>query len=494
MTERTQEYAALAAGTYQDLLIGDRIRAGNDDYVVFAAAASPISGFRAAAFRDESNGRTVLAYRGTDGADDYVVDAAMFSAKINVQQWEADAFTRHAIDLAEDYAAASHKPLNVTVTGHSLGGTLAQINASKYHLHGETFNAYGAVGLGKDIYPGGHEMINHARAGDPVSAANQQFGEVKIYATPDDIARMAHAGYGSGNAGAVTRSISVQSHYMDNFIPKGGETPLIGPEGEARYKANQTMVDHYRTDVMGAREVANHVAGSPTLLGPALVIRAGQAYAHNLRNDGQELISRMTPIGRAVGQASVEASDAIGTGVNHIGHGAIAGARALGMVPSYGADAVWGLSTGSPELERLIHPAKLNDAAHPAHAMFQQALRGVHAIDASTGRSPDQMSENLAGALTVEARRNGMSRIDHVVMNDDFSRAYAVQGEANSPFKKFAEVPTEVGVATSIDHSSAAWQQAVSQNAPQQADVTQAIAPTSQTEAPPAHSPHSLSR
>jgi hypothetical protein len=254
------------------------------------------------------------------------------------------------------------------------------------------------------------------------------------------------------------------------------------------------MVDHYRADVLGAREVANRVADSPALVGPALAIRAGQAYADHLRTDGQELISRMTPIGRAVGQAGVEASDAIGAGVNHIGHGAIAGAHALGMVPSYGADAVWGSSTGSPELDRLIHPVKLNNAAHPDHAMFQQALRGVHAIDASTGRSPDQMSENLAGSLTVEARRNGMSRIDHVVMNDDFSRAYAVQGEANSPFKKFAEVPTEVGVATSIDRSSADWQQVVSQNAPQQADLSQAMAPTSQTEAPPAHSPHSLSR
>jgi len=31
MTERTQEYVALAARTYQDLLIGDRIHAGNDE-------------------------------------------------------------------------------------------------------------------------------------------------------------------------------------------------------------------------------------------------------------------------------------------------------------------------------------------------------------------------------------------------------------------------------------------------------------------------------
>jgi hypothetical protein len=56
------------------------------------------------------------------------------------------------------------------------------------------------------------------------------------------------------------------------------------------------------------------------------------------------------------------------------------------------------------------------------------------------------------------------------------------------------EVPTEVGVATSIDRSSADWQQVVSQNAPQQTDLSHAMAPTSQTEAPPAHSPHSLSR
>jgi hypothetical protein len=494
MTERTQEYAALAAGTYQDLLIGDRIHAGNDDYVVFAAAASPISGFRAAAFRDESNGRTVLAYRGTDAADDYVVDAAMFSAKVNVQQWEADAFTRHAIDLAEDYAATSGKPLDVAVTGHSLGGTLAQINASKYHLHGETFNAYGAVGLGQDIYPGRHEMINHARAGDPVSAANQHFGEVKIYATADDIERMAHAGYGAGNAGAVTRSISIESHYMDNFIPKAGEAPLIGPEGEARYNANQSMVDHYRADVMGAREIATQLAGSPPLVGTALAIGASKIYAEHLRNEEHELMSRSASIGRAVGQAGAEVFDAAGAAANHLGHGVAVGARAFGMVPSYGADAAWGSRTGSAELDRLLHPPKLSDVAHPDHAMFQQALQGVHSIDASTGRKPDQMSENLAGALTVEARRNGMNHIDHVVMSDDFSRAYAVQGEANSPFKKFAEVPTEIGIATSIERSSLDWQQAAAQHTAQQASVSQVITPPSQTEAPPAHSPHSQSR
>jgi hypothetical protein len=70
----------------------------------------------------------------------------------------------------------------------------------------------------------------------------------------------------------------------------------------------------------------------------------------------------------------------------------------------------------------------------------------------------------------------------------------AVQGEANSPFKKFAEVPTEVGIATSLEQSSRDWQQAAAQNTAQEPNVSHAIASPSQTEASPAHSPHSLSR
>jgi hypothetical protein len=70
----------------------------------------------------------------------------------------------------------------------------------------------------------------------------------------------------------------------------------------------------------------------------------------------------------------------------------------------------------------------------------------------------------------------------------DFSRAYAVQGEANSPFKTFAEVPTEIGIATSIEHSSAQWQQVAAQDALQQASVNQAMAQP-MSSAPPLPSP-----
>lgn len=103
---------------------------------------------------------------------------------------------------------------------------------------------------------------------------------------------------------------------------------------------------------------------------------------------------------------------------------------------------------------------RLDGAAHPDHAIYQQARSGVHALDAQHGRSPDERSDRLAASLTVAAREGGLHRIDHVALNDDASKTYAVQGEANSPFKKVAEVDTQQAMSTSIEQSSQAWQQA----------------------------------
>jgi putative chitinase len=103
---------------------------------------------------------------------------------------------------------------------------------------------------------------------------------------------------------------------------------------------------------------------------------------------------------------------------------------------------------------------RLDGTAHPDHAVYQQARSGVHALDAHHGRSPDERSDRLAASLTVAAREGGLHRIDHVALNDDASKTYAVQGEANSPFKKVAEVDTKQAMSTSMEQSSQAWQQA----------------------------------
>src|SRR3546814_9639280 len=80
-------------------------------------------------------------------------------------------------------------PPEVTVTGHSLGGTLAQITAHHFDLRGETFNAYGAASLGYRIPEGGDRVLNHVMAADVVSAASPHYGQVRVYAKPREIAQ-----------------------------------------------------------------------------------------------------------------------------------------------------------------------------------------------------------------------------------------------------------------------------------------------------------------
>lgn len=126
-------------------------------------------------------------------------------------------------------------------------------------------------------------------------------------------------------------------------------------------------------------------------------------------------------------------------------------------------------------MQRLLseneQPKRLDDSTHPDNAMYQQARNGVNQLDAEHGRAPNQHSDNLAGSLTVAARDAGMNRIDHVVLSDDASRAWAVQGDLRSPFKQYTSVGTEQGLNTSIAQSSATWDQNTQRSAQGQAQT-----------------------
>jgi peptidoglycan hydrolase-like protein with peptidoglycan-binding domain len=110
----------------------------------------------------------------------------------------------------------------------------------------------------------------------------------------------------------------------------------------------------------------------------------------------------------------------------------------------------------------------LEQTSNPDHALYVQAQKAVHELDARMGRKPDEHSDNLAAALTVAAKREGVTRIDQVVLNEDGSRAYAVQSDANH--KHFAQVLTAEAVNTPVAQSSQALQAA---KAPIQAPVQQ---------------------
>jgi hypothetical protein len=96
----------------------------------------------------------------------------MVVARTNVQAPDAIALTQRRLAYAKKEGWISARP-QVTVTGHSLGGALAQITSHHFNVKGETFNAYGAVSLSYRIPEGGNTMINHVMASDPVSAASR---------------------------------------------------------------------------------------------------------------------------------------------------------------------------------------------------------------------------------------------------------------------------------------------------------------------------------
>ncbi len=157
------DYAWLAKGAYTNHGHEDvdhvTINLNGHEYKVFDYQASP-SGFHATAYQQlDSPYGIVIAYRGTDPdhllttIQDASVDAIMVGGKANPQVRDAERFTEHVLDKARQLGISTQ---SITVTGHSLGGTLAEVAAWKYGLHGQTFNAFGAAELSLGIPEGGN--------------------------------------------------------------------------------------------------------------------------------------------------------------------------------------------------------------------------------------------------------------------------------------------------------------------------------------------------
>lgn len=109
----------------------------------------------------------------------------------------------------------------------------------------------------------------------------------------------------------------------------------------------------------------------------------------------------------------------------------------------------------------------LTDTRHADHGLFVQAQTGAHKLDALHRRTPDFRSDQLAAALVVEARREGLTRIDEVILGVGGENVIAKQNERFAVFNKYAHVNTVTGLNQSIASSSEQLAQ-VSQDMAQQ--------------------------
>ncbi|TWQ53366.1 lipase family protein, partial [Xanthomonas vasicola] len=266
MSIPSTQYAGLSDDVYKDRAVGRRapgqeeiVTLEGQRYAVLEHVNNKSTGYQGTIYRREGSGEIVVAHRGTEGAaNDILTDATMVTSRTNPQAADALALTKHALGYAKEFGKEEGRTPEVTVTGHSLGGALAQVSAHHYALKGETFNAYGAASLSYRIPEGGNSVINHVMASDPVSAASPHFGQVRMYAKPDEIVTLSDAGYSNSKANflipdypLVAAGGSLGAHKLGNFL--GEHSALRDPNARPLAEQNKRMIDEYRSDIDGLR-------------------------------------------------------------------------------------------------------------------------------------------------------------------------------------------------------------------------------------------------
>ncbi|MCC8537333.1 lipase [Xanthomonas axonopodis pv. poinsettiicola] len=268
MTLTDRDYAALANDSYnRPDMVGLKspvVPIGDGRYQRLEYMNRP-SGYQGIVYQNVETREVVVAHRGTEPdrelfKDGVYADGGMVSTRHNPQAADAIELTQRAIELAERQAIRGGYKSEVTVTGHSLGGGLAQVTAHHFGLKGQTFNAYGATSLDRRIPEGGNEVINHVMAGDVVSAASRHYGRVEIYAAPQEIATLKRADYAND-----TRTLDARipvfaagklggSHLMHNFLSvdadgKPDRSVLEDPAARQLAQQYAPMIEKYRDDV-----------------------------------------------------------------------------------------------------------------------------------------------------------------------------------------------------------------------------------------------------
>jgi hypothetical protein len=411
MTIGSTDYALLSQDSYKDHQLNDRIPLGGINYLIVDHINDPRTGYQGTAYQRLDTGEIIIAHRGTEfdrePLHDGGVDAGMVLAGVNAQTSDAMAFTKRVIEHAQQQSP----PLHVSVTGHSLGGTLAEITASRYGLQGETFNAYGAAGLMQDIPEGGHQVIDHVRAGDVVSAGSRHFGEVRIYAAQQDIDRLSKSGYRDDSNLLSPRdligAIDFSAHSIDNFVPHSetlGQS-IINPESEARYRAHHGMIDRYRSDVMDLRtglsanwEIPKLAAESGMALGHAAAQKVTQSV-HAVERTAQHAAQTVEHTAQSVAhtvrhdvlQGVHAAERAVSRGAHDIEHGAQ-------YVVHKAAQGVRAAEHGVQHAAQTVE----HTARNVAHTVGENVSQGVHATEHAVSQGI-HAAEHAAQSLASDA-------------------------------------------------------------------------------------------
>jgi|GEM_PF-479280 len=442
MRLESQQYANLTEHSYDragDMraLVNKVVELEGEKYKVIHFVDSPRSGYQGTIYQHVGSGDIVVAHRGTEFErerwhDLIKTDGAMVLTRANLQADEAIALTARARELSRDIERRTGHAPEVTVTGHSLGGTLAQVSAHYYDLRGETFNAYGAVSLDRRIPEGGDRVVNHVMAADTVSSASPHYGKVRIYAQPDEIGMLVGAGYANNGARLLDPRASLVagirgfgSHDMHRFLNVDGEQrPDRSVLGDVRTQAlareYAPMIGKYRDDVEGMRGAITITARGP----------------HGALRDGFDALRGTVPAGEpgARDERARTASllPAWGTfAATARARDGSNGKRVDGMEPAGPFHPLLKSEVRSPahEVDRLLSSARANDPDGLRIALqdlraspYGQAWQSQLEIHRQRLAEPAPRMESHQGLLTEQERVSPMPNVEHKPVQMDIAR------------------------------------------------------------------------
>ncbi|MBB4768177.1 MULTISPECIES: XVIPCD domain-containing protein [Xanthomonas] len=93
-------------------------------------------------------------------------------------------------------------------------------------------------------------------------------------------------------------------------------------------------------------------------------------------------------------------------------------------------------------------PLLPSQPGHADHTLYQQIKSGVLQLDAQHGKEWDGASQRMTASLLALAKEEGLSRVDHVVLNNPTGqlaggeKVFVVQGALNDPAHQRTHMPT----------------------------------------------------
>ena len=92
---------------------------------------------------------------------------------------------------------------------------------------------------------------------------------------------------------------------------------------------------------------------------------------------------------------------------------------------------------------RTAAPVQSSDAtapSHPANPLLLQSMVATDRLDTRLGIERSALSDRLAVDSAVEAQKAGLTRIDHIVLNEQRTHALVVEGNLDAPPRRIAQV------------------------------------------------------